>query len=268
MDENIAALGAFGPLLISVLKALAFLIVGYLIAVAAERFIRRRVSAHKRFDETLGNFFASIAKWLILAVVVIAVLQLFGFQATSLVAVLGAATLAIGLALQGTLSDVAAGVMLIVFRPYKLGQYVDIDGTAGTVKDLNLFVTEMVTPDNVQIIVPNGKAWGSIITNYSAHDTRRLDLTFGIDYGDDAGKAMATILKCAEGDERVLDDPEPWVRVVNLGDSSVDLGVRLWCKAADYWELKFAMTRAVKEAFDKAGISIPYPHQVEISRAG
>ena len=232
-----------------------------------ERFVRRRVNAHEEIDTTLGNFFASIAKWLILAVVVIAVLQLFGFQATSLVAVLGAATLAIGLALQGTLADVAAGVMLIIFRPYKVDQYVDIAGTSGTVKDLNLFMTELVTPDNVQIIVPNGKAWGAIITNYSAHEQRRLDLTFGIDYGDDAEEAMAIILKCAEADERVLKDPEPWVRVMQLGDSSVDLGVRLWCMGSDYWELKFSMTRAVKEAFDKGGISIPYPHTVEISKS-
>ena len=268
MDEYFASLGGFGPLLLNAGKALAFLVIGYLLAVMTERFIRRRISAHERFDATLGNFFASVAKWLILAVVLIAVLQLFGFQATSLVAILGAATLAIGLALQGTLADIAAGLMLIVFRPYKLGQYVDIGGTAGTVKDLNLFVTELATPDNVQIIIPNGKAWGSIISNYSAHETRRLDLTLGIDYGDDAEKAIATILQCAEADGRVLGDPEPWVRVINLGDSSVDLGVRLWCKAENYWELKFAMTKKVKEAFDKAGISIPYPHHVEISKAG
>ena len=198
MEETIASLGAFGPLFYSVLKALIFLVIGYLVAIMVERVIRRRIAAHKKVDATLGNFFASIAKWLILAFVVIAVLQLFGFQATSLVAVLGAATLAVGLALQGTLSDVAAGVLLIVFRPYKLGQYVDIDGTAGTVRDLNLFVTELVTPDNVQIIIPNGKAWGSIITNYSAHDTRRLDLTFGIDYGDDAEKALEAFKTSAE----------------------------------------------------------------------
>ncbi len=267
MDELPAQLTAFGPLLISAGKALLFLVIGYLVAGIVQRTIRRRVLASEQLDDTLGTFFASIAKWLILAVVVIAVLQVFGFQATSLVAVLGAATLAIGLALQGTLADIAAGVMLIIFRPFKLGNYVDIAGTAGTVKELNLFVTELVTPDNVQIIVPNGKVWGSIITNYSAHDTRRLDLTFGIDYGDDAGKAIGIILDCAGKDDRVLKDPEPWVRVVNLGDSSVDLGVRLWCKASDYWELKFSMTKTVKETFDEKGISIPYPHQVEIHRS-
>ena len=137
--------------------------------------------------------------------------------------------------------------MLILFRPYKLGQFVDIGGTAGTVKDVNLFVTELATADNVQIIVPNGQAWGSIITNFSAHDTRRVDLVFGIDYGDDIEKAKAIILKLANADARVKQDPEPWVRVTNLGDSSVDLTTRLWCDAGDYWELKFAMTQGVKK---------------------
>ncbi len=156
--------------------------------------------------------------------------------------------------------------MLILFRPYKIGQYVDVGGTAGSVVDLNLFFTELVTPDNIQIIIPNGQAWGSIITNYSAHDTRRIDLVFGIDYGDDANKAKSIILAVAQADERVLKDPESWVRVTNLGDSSVDLTARIWCSADDFWELKFDLTQAVKEAFDKGGISIPYPHTVEIRR--
>jgi len=159
-------------------------------------------------------------------------------------------------------------VMLVIFRPYKLGQYVDIGGTSGTVRDLTLFTTELITPDNVQIILPNGKAWGAIITNYSAHATRRVDLTFGIDYGDDADTAMRIILETARADGRVLADPEPWVRVTNLGDSSVDLTARLWCGAADYWDLKFTLTKAIKEAFDKGGISIPYPHQVEVRKQG
>ena len=260
-------LGAFGPLIVSAIKALIFLIAGWIVAGALSGFVKRSVSRNPRIDDTLGGFFAAIAQWLVLVAVVIAVLQLFGFEATSLVAVLGAATLAIGLALQGALADLAAGVLLVLFRPYKLEQYVDIGGTAGTVKDLNLFVTELVTPDDVQVIVPNGKAWGSIITNYSAHATRRLDLSFGIDYGDDADKAMKIITDIAGADKRVHADPAPWVRVVNLGESSVDLGVRLWCDAGDYWELKFDMTKQVKEAFDKKGVSIPYPHSVEIQKS-
>ncbi len=266
MDEMLAGIDSYTPMLINAGKAIVFLVAGYIVAGIVSRAIRRQIERSKRIDATLGVFFSSIARYAILAVVVIAVLQVFGFQATSLVAVLGAASLAIGLALQGTLSDIAAGVMLIIFRPYRIGQYVDIAGTAGTVKDLNIFTTELVTPDNVSIIVPNGKAWGQIITNYSAHDTRRVDFTFGIDYGDDSDQAMALIREVVEADERVHRDPEPWVRLVNLGDSSVDIGVRVWCNAADYWELKFAVTKAVKAAFDKGGISIPYPHQVQIVR--
>lgn len=253
-------------LVITAAKALVVLIVGWMLAGLVSRLIRRRVLASETIDDTIGNFVASIVKWVILLIVLIAVLGIFGIQATSLVAIMGAATLAIGMALQGTLSDLAAGFMLILFRPYKLGQFVDIAGTAGTVKDINLFVTELATPDNVQIIVPNGQAWGSVITNFSHHATRRVDLVFGIDYGDDIEKAKAIILRLADADERVMSDPEPWVRVTNLGDSSVDLTTRIWVAAEDFWEVKFGLTQAVKEAFDNEGISIPYPHTVEIKR--
>ncbi len=263
---NFESLGAFGPLLLDVVKAAIFLIVGWFAAGAISRFVRRRISTSGKVDPTIGNFFASISKWLILIVVLIAVLQIFGFEATSLVAVLGAATLAIGLALQGTLSNVAAGIMLIVFRPYRLGQYVDVGGTAGTVKDLNIFFTELATPDNVQIIVPNGQAWGAVINNYSALPTRRVQIVFGIDYGDDADQAMAIILEVAAAHPMVHADPEPWVRVSNLGVSSVDLTMRVWCDNADFWEVKFALTKQIKEAFDAKGISIPYPHAVYIKK--
>ncbi|SHJ47533.1 small conductance mechanosensitive channel [Shimia gijangensis] len=264
MDQILEYAGTLGPLIIATIKAFIVLIVGWTVAGVVARTVRRKVNASEEIDNTLGNFAASIVRWVILLMVLIAVLSIFGIEATSLVAMMGAATLAIGLALQGTLSDLAAGFMLILFRPYKLGQYVDIGGTAGTVKDLNLFITELVTPDNVQIIVPNGQAWGAVITNYSAHDTRRVDLTFGIDYGDDANKAMEIILAAAAADGRILSDPEPWTRVTNLGDSSVDITARLWCKADDYWDLKFTLTKDVKEAFDRDGISIPYPHTVMV----
>ncbi|MEX0284643.1 MAG: mechanosensitive ion channel family protein [Paracoccaceae bacterium] len=266
--ESVAAAGGIGVLFMNVVKALIVIVIGWMVANAVSGIVRRRVNANPNIDNTLGNFAASIVRWIILLIVLIAVMGVFGIEATSLVAMLGATTLAIGLALQGTLSDLAAGFMLILFRPYKIGQYVDIGGTSGTVVEINLFVTELVTPDNVQIIMPNGQAWGSVVTNFSHHDTRRVDLVFGIDYGDDASKAMEIILDKAKADDRVLSDPEPWVRVTNLGDSSVDLTVRIWCNAADYWELKFALTKDVKEAFDAGGISIPYPHQVEIRKEG
>ncbi|MBO6918287.1 MAG: mechanosensitive ion channel [Rhizobiaceae bacterium] len=266
MDVLVESLGEFGPFILNVAKAILFLVVGYLAAQMFKRIVRRQIERNSRLDPTISNFVASILYWLIIAAVLIVVLQLFGFQATSLVAILGASTLAIGLALQGTLSDVASGVLLIAFRPYKIGQFVDIDGTSGTVREVTLFTTELVTPDNVQIIMPNSKAWGAVITNFSAHDTRRVDLVFGIDYSDSSDDAMAVIQKIIDGDERVLKSPESWMRVTNLGDSSVDITVRIWVAAEDYWDVKFDTTKAVKEAFDESGISIPYPHQVEISR--
>ena len=268
METAVEQMGVYAPLALNAIKALVVLIIGWSAAGIVSGFVRRRVNANPGIDQTLGNFAASMVRWAILLMVLVAILGLFGIQATSLVAMLGAATLAIGLALQGTLSDLAAGFMLILFRPYKLGQYVEVGGAAGTVVDLNLFVTELATVDNVQIIIPNGQAWGSIITNFSHHKTRRVDIVFGIDYGDDADKAMQIIMDLAKADERVLDDPAPWVRVTNLGDSSVDLTSRVWCKAEDFWDLKFHLTKSVKEAFDAKGISIPYPHSVEIQKQG
>lgn len=259
-------LGEFGPFILNVAKAILFLIIGYLVAQMFKRIVRRQIERNSRLDPTISNFVASIIYWVIIAAVLIVVLQLFGFQATSLVAILGASTLAIGLALQGTLSDVASGVLLIAFRPYKIGQFVDIDGTTGTVREVTLFTTELVTPDNVQIIMPNSKAWGAVIMNFSTHDTRRVDLVFGIDYSNSSDEAMAVIQNIVDIDDRVLKSPEAWMKVTNLGDSSVDITVRIWVASSDYWDVKFDTTKAVKESFDQNGISIPYPHQVEISR--
>ncbi len=174
---------------------------------------------------------------------------------------MGAAGLAIGLALQGTLSNVAAGVMLLLFRPFKTGDYIDGGGVAGTVKSVSLFVTELATPDNVQIVVPNADLWGTAIKNYSHHPVRRVDLLIGIGYGDDIDTAMGIIRKLAEDDERVHAEPEPFIVVGDLGDSSVNLIVRLWCDSANYWPLKFAMTKAIKEAFDREGVTIPFPQR-------
>lgn len=256
-------MGAFA---LTAVKAALVLIIGWFAAGFIGGWIKGKLQRSETVDPTVGGFAGSAIRWALLLIVLIAVLGIFGIEATSLVAVLGAASLAIGLALQGTLSDLAAGVMLMIFRPYKIDQFADIGGTAGTVKDVNLFVTELVTPDNVQILVPNSKAWGTVITNFSAHDTRRLDLTFGIDYNDDADKVMKIIEEIATADERVKSDPAVWVRVTNLGDSSVDLTARIWCDAGDYWELKFHMLKTVKEAFDKDGINIPYPHMMTVAK--
>jgi small conductance mechanosensitive channel len=268
MADLLALLKSWGPLAEATAKALVVLILGWLVAGTVSRLIRRRVLASEELDDTIGTFLATVAWWAIMLGVVAAVLGIFGIDATTLAASMGAATLAVGLALQGAMGDAAAGFLIIFFRPYRLGEYVDIGGTAGTVKDITLFTTELSTPDNVKIIMPNGKAWGTVIINYSANDTRRLDLTFGIGYDDDAEKAMALILETAKEDGRIHADPEPWVRVTALNTSSVDVTARLWCATADYWDLKFTLTKAVKDAFDKNGITIPYPHVVQIRTEG
>lgn len=268
MEQIVEQVLSYGPILIDAAKALVVLVIGWAVAGMVARLVSRKVNANENIDNTIGNFAANLVKWVIRLMVVMAVLGIFGIEATSLVAVMGAATLAIGMALQGTLSDLAAGLMLVIFRPYSQGQYVDIGGTSGTVQQIALFFTELVTPDNVQVIVPNGKAWGEIITNYSHHDTRRLDLTFGIDYADDAESAKKLIADIAVQEPRIHKDPEPWVRVTNLGDSSVDITARLWCDNAEYWDLKFTLTQQIKEAMDTKGISIPYPHSVIVQRNG
>ncbi|GGB59520.1 MULTISPECIES: mechanosensitive ion channel family protein [Henriciella] len=271
--ENIdyAALWAeYWPVVMSgalkVFGALFVLIVGLRIAGWLANSVRKHTTRRPGVDATLGNFFGSVVRWFATAAVFIASLQVFGVQATSFVAILGALTLAIGLSLQGALGNIASGVMIMLFRPYKMGDFVEISGQSGTVKDINLFQTILSTVDNVKIIIPNTEAIDGIIKNYSGFDTRRCDITFGIDYDDDMDKAIGIIRSLAEADERVLRDPEPFVKVVNLGDSSVDIQARLWCKATDLWDLKFAMTKDVKAEFDRQGISIPFPHRTIVQK--
>lgn len=252
----------------SLALAALILIIGMMVAGGVRKTVRNAAVKSDRIDDTLGGFFASLAYYGIMAIVVIAVLNRFGVETTSLVAALGAATLAIGLALQGTLSNLAAGVMIILFRPYKLGDFVEVAGQAGSVKDITLFTTELATGDNKKVIVPNGAAWGDVITNYSANDTRRVDFTFSIDYSDDIDKAMKIIQDTLGADERVHKDPAVFTAVMAHGGSSVDIVTRVWCNSGDYWGVHFDAMKNVKEAFDKGGISIPYPHQVNVSREG
>ncbi|PHS24641.1 MAG: mechanosensitive ion channel protein MscS [Robiginitomaculum sp.] len=252
----------------SVVLAAVIFIVGMIVAGAVRRAVRGSAGKSKRIDSTLANFFSSIAYYGIMAVVLIAVLERFGVETTSLVAALGAATLAIGLALQGTLSNLAAGVMIIFFRPYSLGDFVEIAGQSGSVKDITLFTTVLATGDNKRIIVPNGNAWGDVITNYSVNGTRRVDFTFSIDYGDDIGTAMGIIQDTLRADTRVHKDPDIFTGVTTHGGSSVDIVTRAWCDGGDYWGIYFDAMKNVKEAFDAKGISIPYPHQVNINRKG
>ena len=248
--------------------AAAILIAGMIVAGSMRKAVVKAVHKSERIDDTLGAFFASLAYWGLMIVVLIAVLSRFGVETTSLVATLGAATLAIGLALQGTLSNLAAGVMIVLFRPYGLGDWVEVAGQSGTVKDINLFTTVLATGDNKKVIVPNGEGWGSVIVNYSANDTRRVDLGFSIDYGDDIDKAMGVIAATLEADARVLKDPAVFTAVKAHGASSVDIICRAWCVTGDYWGVYFDAMKNVKTAFDQNGISIPYPHEVHITRKG
>ena len=245
---------------LQVLGALAVYIVGRWVAGKLRRGTRTALE-RTSIDPTLVPFFSGGIYYLALIVVVIAVLGLFGVQTTSLIAVLGAASLAVGLAMQGTLSNFAAGVMLLLFRPFGIGNYVEVAGTAGSVQEIGIFSTRLTTPDNVEIIVPNAAIYGSTIKNYSAKDTRRNDLVMGISYGDDIARAIATIEKVLSSDSRVLRDPEPLVAVSELADSSVNLVVRPWCAASDYWPLRFDLTRRLKEELESAGCSIPFPQQ-------
>jgi len=257
-DAIVETVATYG---LDVLGAILILIIGMMFAGWAQRATRKTLGKFDRLDETLRVFFASIVKYLIIILVILAVLNQFGVQTTSLIALLGAAGLAIGLALQGTLSNVAAGVMLLIFRPFKVGDYIDAGGQAGTVRELGLFTTQMNTPDNVRIIVPNSSIWGSAIKNFSFNATRRVDLVIGIAYEDDINKAMASIDAVIAADERAHGEPAPLIAVTELGDSSVNLVVRVWCDAGNYWPLKFDLTKGIKERLDADGITIPFPQR-------
>lgn len=221
--------------------------------------LMHKMMSRSRMDETLAQFLEDVVYAVLLVAVVLAALSNAGVNVTSLVAVLGAVGLAIGLALQGTLSNVGASVLIMIFRPFKIGDYVEAGGTAGSVAEINLFSTILNTPDNKRIIVPNSQVIGSSITNYSAHDTRRVDLIFGIGYDDDLKLAKSILHEVVNGDERILREPEPFVAVSELGDSSVNFVVRAWVKTSDFWGVRFDTIEKVKLTFDEKGISIPFP---------
>ena len=212
-------------------------------------------------DPVLVTFTVNMAFAALMVFVVLAALGQLGVQTTSFIAVLGAAGLAVGLALQGSLSNFAAGVMMIIFRPFKIGDYVEGGGTGGTVKAIHIFTTTLTTPDNKRVVVPNSKMMGDNITNYSAEGTRRLDLTASISYDDSIDKAKAALLDLLAKEPRVLKDPAPFVGVLKLGDSSVDFAVRPWVKSEDYGDVSFALTEAIKKRLDADGFTMPFPQQ-------
>ena len=245
---------------LKVVGAILVLVIGRIVASSARRFVR---SAGQRanLDATIVPFLSGFTYYAVLAMVFVAALGMVGIQPASLLALFGAAGLAIGLALQGTLSNFAAGVMLLLFRPFRVGDYIEAAGTAGTVASVGLFVTTLNTPDNVQILVPNAAVWGDTIKNYAANETRRNDMVVGISYADDIGHAIEIVRGVLDADDRVLEDPAPLVAVAELGDSSVNLVVRPWCKKEDYWALRFDLMRRLKETLEAGGVSIPFPQR-------
>ncbi|ANK83589.1 MAG: hypothetical protein TEF_17995 [Rhizobiales bacterium NRL2] len=246
---------------LAVIGVVIILIAGYFASNWVARLVRAGLMRTGKMDPMVARFTATIARYGVLAFAVIAALDQFGVETTSFVAVLAAAGFAIGLAFQGTLGNLSAGVMILIFKPFRQGDFIEGGGTSGTVEDVHLFMTELKTPDNVQIIMPNGQLWNTAIKNYSFHPTRRLDLLLGIGYGADIGAAIDAIREMANADERVHPDPAPMVVVSNLGESSVDLTIRLWCNATDYWGLKWEFTRALKEKMDELGVEIPFPQR-------
>ncbi len=243
----------------SALAACLIVVLGFLLAGFARRRIRRLGEKHAKLDDTLFSFLGNIARYTVLAFTALFVLNTFGIQTTSIVAVIGAAGLAIGLALQGTLSNVAAGVMIILFRPLKVGDFVKVNGVMGTVREITLNYTEIADLGNVQVVVPNSEVWGNTIKNYSSYPTRRAEWTFGVGYGVNLAKAEQVILETVMADDRSHGEPEPFVQVNNLGGSSVDFLVRVWCDSGEYFQYQADMKRKVKEALDSADIDIPFP---------
>ncbi len=248
---------AFG---IDLIAAIIILIVGRIAVGFVVRAIRLGMRKNG-IDKTLETFICNLVKWALMIVVIIAAISQLGIHTTSFVAIFGAAGLAVGLALQGSLSNFAAGVLIVLFRPYKAGDWIEAAGIAGAVEQVQILTTVLRTGDNKRVIVPNSQIMNSVITNYSANDTRRIDLVIGVGYDDDLDKTRRVLEEIVAADERVLKEPAPQIAVSELGASSVDFVVRPWVSTPDYWGTRFDLTETIKKRFDQEGISIPYPQQ-------
>ncbi len=256
-DTLLLYLTEFG---LSALGALTLLLVGKWVAGRIRGGLRGNLT-RTGIDPTLIPFVAGLAYWGMMVFVLLAVLNLFGVQTASAIAVVGAAGLALGLALQGTLGHFASGVMLLIFRPFVVGNFVEIGGSVGTVQEIGLFSTILNTADNIQVTIPNSQVFGETIRNYSANATRRVDLVMGVGYDDDLKVAQSVFERVLAADERVLAHPAPLVAVDELGDSSVNFVVRPWCASEDYWAVRRDLVRVIKEELEAAGCSIPYPQR-------
>jgi small conductance mechanosensitive channel len=263
-----ATLAAFSiRLLVALLILAVTLWLARRLGAVAERGLAR-VHRHQHLaDKTLAAFVSTLVKYIVVAIGLVAVLQQLGVQATSVLAVLGAASLAIGLALQGALGNVAAGVMLLLLRPYRAGDRVELNGRQGQVAGMDLFNTRLIDYDGLTLYLPNGKVFGDMIVNLSQAGRRRIELTFGVDYEDDLDLALATLIELAGADARVFDDPPPWAKVTGTADSAVNVTLRCWTRPDEWTDVGFDLTKRVKETFEARGLSFPYPHQVAVARA-
>lgn len=245
---------------INLVSAIVIFIVGRWVIRLLTRGLRK-VLQRQEVDKTLETFVCNLVSVVLLVLVIIAAISALGIQTTSFIAVLGAAGLAIGLALQGSLSNFASGVLIVLFRPYKVGDYIEAAGVGGTVEEVQILTTVLKSPDNKRIIVPNSQVMNSVITNYSAKDQRRVDLVIGVSYGDDLDKVRNTLEDLVAAEDRILDEPACQIAVSELADSSVNFVVRPWVARDDYWGVKFDLTEAIKKRFDEVGIAIPFPQQ-------
>ena len=245
---------------INLVTAIAIFYVGRMVVGLLMRGLKKMMQAQD-VDVTLQTFVGNLVRMVLLVFVIIAAISALGIQTTSFIAIIGAAGLAIGLALQGSLSNFASGVLIVLFRPYKVGDFVEAAGISGVVEEVQILTTVLKTGDNKKVIVPNGQIMDSVITNYSANDQRRVDMTFGVSYDDDLDKVRSTLEQLIAADDRILDDPACTIAVSALADSSVNFVVRPWVKSADYWGVMFDLTEAIKKRFDKEGISFPFPQQ-------
>ena len=247
--------------------AFAVLIIGLVLAGIISRWVERAMTRSSRFEPTVANFLSSVVKYALWALVLVTVLAQFGVETTSILAALGGMALAVGLALQGTLSNVASGVMILVQKPFKVGEAISAGAVTGTVQQIGLFTTELKQFDGLFVMVPNSELWNQAIVNFTRHATRRLEPVVGIGYGDSMDQARRELLALAEADDRVLDDPAPVTFVNSLDDSSVGIGMRVWCKTPDYLGLSWDLTEAAKARFDETGISIPFPQREIVQRS-
>nr|WP_274424469.1 mechanosensitive ion channel domain-containing protein [Chelativorans sp. YIM 93263] len=245
----------------AVLGAVILIIAGFIVAGILQRWTSRALSYHPAFDETLQRFLSKAVRYIVLILMGVTVLAEFGVQTASIIAAIGAAGLAIGLALQGTLQNIAAGIMLLVLRPFRVGEYITAGSISGTIQEIGLFATEMKAVDGVFIMAPNSELWNTAVTNYSRNSIRREDLAIGIGYNDDIELALGELITLAKGDDRVLSSPEPAAFVSDLGDSAVVVTLRYWTATIDWWQTQLDLRKAAKATFDAKGISIPFPQR-------